>query len=121
MNTYLVGLSYHYPDDLKRWKEGVIEDFEASTGIFIKAQTEKEAIEWAQSVARAFHAQENPDDPDSWDKYSHHCWIEEDADTSGWQHCLPFLQRINHGEMPRLQDMNSKAYREWKRKSKSTG
>lgn len=121
MNTYLIGFSYHYPEDLKRWNEGVMEDFEASTGIFIAAENRREAIEWAEFVARALHAQENPEDPDSWDKYSHHCWIEEDPATSGWQHCLPFFQAVRLGEMPCLEEMNSKAYSRWQRATKPAG
>ena len=119
MKTYLVGFSYHYPEDLKRWREGTMEDFEASTGIFIAAPTGREAIRWGGTVARGLHAQENPEDPDSWDKHSHRCWIEEDPDASGWKHCFSFFQRVKHGEMPDLEEMNVVAYARWQRSARN--
>ena len=46
MQTFLIGLMYHEPESWRLWNAGVISDYESSTGVFVDAQTEQDALAW---------------------------------------------------------------------------
>lgn len=113
MEIFLVGVQYHEPESYALWKRGVIEDYESSTGLFIEAESSDEAIAWANKVAEALLRKVNSDESLQWKDYGYGCWIEEDPETSGWKHCLPFFQRVKVGEWPNFAKMGTPAYVEW--------
>jgi hypothetical protein len=56
LKKYLVGIVYHDPESWKCWKSGIIEDYESSTGVFIIAGSEQDAIQWGEKIAeKLFH------------------------------------------------------------------
>ena len=112
MATYLVGISYHYPDDYDRWESGMVEDFEASTGLFVDASSEVEAIAWGKHVGQELLSHVNPDRDVNWDVL-HIAWVEDSATESSWSHCLDFFPRVRYGEMPKLGMMTRSAYERW--------
>lgn len=108
---------YHEPDSYALWKKGVIEDYESSTGIFIYADSESDAINWGEKIAEQLFIMRNPDEPNSWKSFSYDCWI-EDEDGSGWSHAFDFFQKVKFGEMPDFGLMGTEAYKEWSDKKK---
>jgi hypothetical protein len=113
MPEYLVGFSYHEPGPYALWQQGVVEDFESSTGLWITANTSMEAISWAEQVAVALHRIVNNDPIADWRSAGHFCWIEDSPMTSSWRHCLEFFQHVRFGEMPSLDLMGTEAYCRW--------
>ena len=55
MEEYLIGICYHEPEPWRLFQQGVIEDYESSTGIFITAPSEADAISWGEHIAEALH------------------------------------------------------------------
>jgi len=118
MKKYLVGISYHEPEPYALWGKGVIEDFESSTGIFINAASEEEAIAWAEKIAAKLFAKENPKETMSWESFGHDCWIEDDWEKSGWSHCLDFFQTVDVEQYPLFELMGTRAYSIWSESNK---
>ena len=112
MNKYLVGMVYHEPDNYSLWMNGVIEDYESSTGIFIYADNESDAIMWGERIAEKLFVKCNPDEVSSWKSFSYDCWI-ENMENSSWSHAFDFFQRVNFGVMPDFDLMGTEAYKKW--------
>lgn len=115
LKKYLVGIVYHDPESWKIWKSGIIEDYESSTGVFIIASSEQDAIQWGEKVAERLFRTVNPDESNTWKSFGYHCWIEHDWNNSGWKHCLDFFQCVNVNEMPNIEMMGTDAYVRWER------
>ena len=113
MQKYLVGLQYHEPESYALWQKGVVEDYESSTGIFVKAKSEGEALAWGREVANAVLRAANNDSSLSAEAFGYECWIESDPDKSDWQHCLSFFQEVAVGELPNVEKMSASAYAVW--------
>ncbi|SFQ54381.1 hypothetical protein SAMN05216229_1372 [Geopseudomonas sagittaria] len=113
MQTYLVGLQYHEPESYALWKNGVVEDYESSTGIFVKAKSEGEALAWGMEVANAVLRAANNDSGLSAGTFGYECWIEHNPEKSDWQHCLSFFQEVAVGELPNIEKMSAFAYSVW--------
>jgi hypothetical protein len=95
------------------WSNGVIEDFESSTGIFIQSDSEEEAISWAEKIGDKLFKKENPNETKDWKSFGHFCWIENDWNKSNWSHCLDFFQNVQVGQFPDFDNMGTKAYEKW--------
>lgn len=50
-HEYLVIFQYHEPEPLQLFERGVIEDYESTTGVFITAASEEEALNWCKAIA----------------------------------------------------------------------
>jgi hypothetical protein len=92
MERYLLGISFHYPEDYVKYEKGISEDFEGSTGIFVKASNEKEALDWAKEIGSTLFKRLNPGESKTWESFGHYAWIEKDLESSGWRHCY-FVNR----------------------------
>ena len=113
MPEYLVGIMFHEPEAFASWKNGHIEDYESSTGLFVEADSGAEAITWGEQVGQALLRHVNRDDTLDWSAFGYDCWLEESAESSGWEHCLGFFQHVRVGELPNLEQMTTKAYTRW--------
>lgn len=113
MKKFLIGISYHEPETYKIWEDGIIEDYESSTGIFIQADSEKKAISWAEKIGDKLFKIVNPQETKDWKSFGHFCWVEKDWDKSGWSHCLDFFQDVKIGQFPDFDKMGTTAYKKW--------
>ena len=113
MNKYLVGLVYHDPYGYAMWNAGHIEDYESTTGIFINAENEADAIAWGEQIAQRLFESTNPAETMPWKSFDYHCWIEKDWQKSSWNHCFDFFQNVNFGEWPDIRNMGTDAYVQW--------
>jgi hypothetical protein len=95
------------------WENGVIEDYESSTGIFIQSDSEEDALSWAENIGDRLFKKENPNETKDWKSFGHFCWIENDWNNSGWSHCLDFFQNIEVGQFPDFENMGTTAYKQW--------
>ena len=88
-------------------------DYESSTGVFIDAPDEHEALKWGQEIAERFLHHERQDVTVSWrgNRYGH--WIEKDPEHSPWAHCLSSLPRVRVGQLPDFSTMTHEAYAAW--------
>jgi hypothetical protein len=118
MKEYLIGIMYHEPEAWKLWNDGLMEDYESSTGLFVKANSEDEAISWGGKVGEALLRFVNKDESLNWEEIGYRCWNESDIENSGWSHCISFFQHVAIGEMPDFAKMTTSAYEKW---SKDTG
>lgn len=118
MKDYLVGLMYHEPKAYQMWLEGLMEDYESSTGIYIKASSEKEALDWSISIAEQLFQHLNPNEDKKWKYFDYSNWIESEPANSGWNHCLEFFQRVKVGQLPDFSKMEADAYSKWMAKNK---
>ncbi len=116
LTKYLVGMEYHYFEDYERWEKGIMEDYEASTGIFIEAKTKEEAISWAENIAEKLFRIENPRETRNWKSFGHSCWVAEDLKNCGWAHYFDFLQNVKVGQYPDFENMGLAAYERWRGK-----
>ena len=121
MEEYLIGICYHEPEPWRLFQQGVIEDYESSTGVFITAPSEADAISWGEHIGEALHRFVNGDSSLRWKDSGYFCWIEHEPAVSGWQHCLSFFQHVEAGEMPDLTRMTTDAYEEWQKSNKEPG
>ena len=113
MTKYLVRISYHEPETYKMWENGIIEDYESLTGIFIQSDSKEEAISWAEKISHKLFKMENPNETEDWKSFGHFCWIENNLDKCGWLHCLDFFQDVKVGQFPDYEGMGSAAYQKW--------
>lgn len=90
-HEYLVIFQYHEPEPLQLFERGVIEDYESTTGVFITAASEEEALNWCKAIAQALLCHCNDDRSLDWTRFGHSCWIEPDPGKSTWGHCLDFF------------------------------
>ncbi len=118
MHEYLIGMTYHYPKDYDNWIKGIVEDYEASTAIFIYAENEEQALNWGEVVARALFRHVNPVTDKVWDDFYYDCWV-EDIRVSSWSPIFGFFQHINVGIMPDISMMTSEAYIRWYEENKN--
>jgi len=110
MNEYLISLEYHYPKDYDLWIKGVIEDYEAHTGLFVRAETVEQALEWGAVVAARLLNHVHAKMGLTLEQFQHECSLEVDPNQSDWTHCLGFFQHVAYGEMPELDRMTTAAY-----------
>ena len=113
MQEYLVGLMYHYSKDYKLWQAGHIEDYEASTGIFIGAENTEAALRWSRVISSKLLNYVNNTDSINLEDFQHENWIEPNPEESNWNHCLEFFQHVVDGELPNLELMTADAYAAW--------
>ncbi len=113
MNEYLISLEYHYPEDYDLWGKGVIEDYEAYTGLFVQANTVARALEWGAVVANRLLNHVHKTDGLTLEQFQHECSLEVDPKKSDWAHCLDFFQHVAYGEIPELDRMTTDAYVKW--------
>jgi len=116
MPQYLIGIMYHEPEPFAQWNRGLIEDYESSTGLFIEADSEAEAVAWGEHVGQALLRRVNKDESLDWKAFGYFCWVEQSPKTSCWSHCLDFFLRVRFGEMPNLEHMGTAAYCNWQEK-----
>lgn len=108
MEKFLVAIPYHVYD-----YEISEEEQQASTGVFIYAENESKALNWAENIAERLFLSENPGETENWKSFGYHCWIENDIKNSGWSHCLDFFQSVEYGNYPDFDKMGTNAYVEW--------
>jgi hypothetical protein len=106
-------MQYHEPEDWALYQKGITEDFESSTGLFIDANSQEEAIDWAEIVAEALLRKSNNDETLNWKDLGYRCHIMQTPERSAWNHCLSFFQRVHVGEWPDLSAMGTAAYSKW--------
>ena len=121
MRTYLVGLMYHDPESWALWNRGVIEDYESTTGVFVEAESEEQALNWSGVIAEALLRHVTGDPSLTSAQFGYECWIVPDPRESCWSHCLDFFQHVGCGQMPDLESMTSAAYGEWQSKRTRNG
>jgi hypothetical protein len=113
MNEFLIGLGYHYPEDYERWKRGITEDFEASTGLFVTAENVDDALAWGKVVAQRLLNHVHRSNDLTLEQFQHECWVEKDPGSGCWSHCLDFFQHVAVGQMPKLDQMTVDAFGQW--------
>jgi hypothetical protein len=116
MHVFLVGIMFHEPESFALWNQGVIEDYESSTGCYIEAPSVEDALAWGESIGAALLRYLNADDSLDWKGMGYYCWLEDSPETSNWKHCLDHFHRVKQGEMPDFDQMTSEAYRLWEAK-----
>jgi hypothetical protein len=116
MHEYLVGLMYHDSESFALWKRGIAEDYESTTGLFIEAESEVDALKWGGVVAVELLRHVTLEPSLTCEQFGYECWIEPDPQTSSWSHCLDFFQHVHCGQMPVLEKMTSDAYAKWQNK-----
>jgi hypothetical protein len=104
---------YHDPVSYELWNSGIIEDYESSTGVFITAKNEIEAIAWGEQIAQKLFERLNPWEINAWKSFGYTCWLIEDEKTSYWKHCLDFFQSVDAHEIPDFEKMGADAYVKW--------
>lgn len=119
MNEYLIVLEYHYPKDYKIWNKGIMEDYEAHTGLFVRADSVEQALEWGSVVATSLLNYVHGMEGLTLEQFQHECSLEEVPNESGWSHCLSFFQHVACGEMPKLDQMTTEAYVKWQKNNTS--
>ena len=112
-HEYLVIFQYHEPDPLEVFKRGVTEDYESTTGVFIKAESAEAALTWCEVIAQHVLRRCNGDSSLDWKRLGYACWIEPNPERSPWGHCLGFFQHIRVGEMPNVDAMGATGYAPW--------
>ena len=110
---YLVGIMYHEPESFALWNKGVIEDYESTTGLFVRAATVEEAVKWGDYVGQQLLRFVNNDPQLQSSKFGYQAWYEPSIEKSGWQKSVGFFQHVKVGEMPNLKMMTSDAFAEW--------
>ena len=117
MNEYLIGLMYHYPQEYELWEKGIIEDYEASTGIYITASNAEQALAWSREIAKALLNYANGTESLTLEQFQHECWLIPNPELNSWSHCLGFFQHVNVNQMPNLKEMTTDAYSIWMEKN----
>lgn len=117
MTEYLVGICFHEPGPFSLWRRGLIEDYESSTGLWVKADSPDDAVSWGEKVGEALHRKVNNDPNTEW-RGHYSCWLEDSPASSGWAHCLNFFQHVRVGEMPQLDQMTTEAYVRWRKENR---
>ncbi|KWO50045.1 hypothetical protein WT98_17070 [Burkholderia territorii] len=112
-HEYLVIFQYHEPEPRQLFERGVIEDYESTTGVFIKAAAAEDALIWCESIAQELLCRSNDDRSLDWTRLGYSCWIESNPGNSSWSHCLGFFQHVQVGEMPNVDAMGTAAYISW--------
>ena len=118
MSTFLVGIGWSDPEEVAAYERvGLDDDPRCSTGLFLDASTQEEALSWAEKVAAnymefLFRQKQHPQKA-----FEVFCWVEQRPESSAWKHCLGFFQRIAVGQFPDFQNMTTEAYTEWCRRA----
>jgi hypothetical protein len=112
-HEYLVIFQYHEPEPRQLFERGLIEDYESTTGVFIKAASAEEALVWGEAIAQELLLRCNGDGSLDWKDFGYSCWIEANPDKSSWRHCLDFFQHVQVREMPNTEAMGTSAYINW--------
>ena len=110
--SYLVGFCYHDPQGWTLHQAG-IDDYESFSALFIEAQSQEEAISWAEKVAEEFFQWVNGNEALDWKEMGYFCWLEEKPESSSWSHCLNFFQKISVGSFPNYEAMTTESYIKW--------
>jgi len=112
-SEFLVIFQYHEPEPFHQFEQGMLEEYESTTGIYIDAETENEAQKWAEAIASELLKHCNADVHLNWNQFKYSCWVEHHPDESPWSHCLDFFQHVRVGQLPVLDGMDSTAYLSW--------
>lgn len=109
MSVYLVGIMYHDTESYRRWNKGLMEDYESSTGFFITAESEADALAWGDQISAMLFKKINPDENADWKSFGYDSWI-ENIEGGYWKESYGFFQRVNYGELPNFDLMGDDAY-----------
>ena len=118
MPTFLYGFGYEQKDEME-CNRRTGSDSESSTGVFIDALSEADALVWGREISEAFLRYTHDDPVVSWKTLGYAHWIEEDPQTCPWKHCLSFFPRVCVGELPDFSQMTAEAYVRWGRENGS--
>ena len=113
---FLIIFQYHEPEPFRLFEQGDIEEYESSTGVYIEAETAEHAHEWGEFVAGELLRHCNANRALEWKRFGYPCWIETTPEESPWNNCLGFFQRIQAGQLPELDEMDTAAYQCWSAK-----
>jgi len=112
MSVYLVGIMYHDTESYRRWNKGLTEDYELSTGIFITAEFEGEALAWGNQISAMLFKKINPDESADWKSFGYDSWI-ENIEGGCWKQNYGCFQSVKIGELPNFDLMGDDAYEKW--------
>jgi hypothetical protein len=118
MPTFLYGFGYEDKDEME-YNRRTDSDFESSTGVFIDAPSETDALAWGREISEAFLRHAHGDPAASWKALDYAHWIEADPASCSWKHCLSFFPRVRVGEFPDFSRMTPEAYSDWSREHES--
>jgi hypothetical protein len=88
-------------------------DFESSTGVFIEAPSDADALAWGSEISEAFLRHAYGDSAISWKALDYAHWIEADPASCSWKHCLSFFPTVRVGQFPEFSQMTAEAYARW--------
>jgi hypothetical protein len=112
MPRFLYGFGYEQKDEMAHnLRTG--SDFESSTGVFIDAPSEAEALAWGREISEAFLRHAHGDPSVSWRALGYTHWIEPDPASCSWKHCLSCFPTVRVGEFPDFSRMTPQAYADW--------
>lgn len=90
-HEYLVIFQYREPEPLQLFERGVAEDYESTTGVFINAESDEEALIWSGAIAQERLRYCNGDRSLDWKYMGYTNWIESNPEKLPWSHCLSFF------------------------------
>lgn len=118
MSPFLVGISWCDPEEVAAFvRVGLDDDPRCSTGIFIIAKNEAEALSWGETIGNKFMDFLFKDKNYQQKELELFCWIEKDPEQSRWKHCLNFFQTVSVGQFPEFKGMTAEAYSDWCKKA----
>jgi hypothetical protein len=112
MPTFLYGFGYEQKDEMDH-NRATGSDFESSTGVFIDAPSEADALAWGCEISEAFMRYAHGNPSVSWRALRYAHWIEPDPESCSWKHCLSFFPKVRVGEFPDFARMTTQAYVDW--------
>lgn len=99
VTEFLIALQYHFSKDYDLWKKGYIDDYKASTGIFIRAQDANAALEWSREISRNLLNYVNDRDDLTLEEFQHENWIVLNPEESVWARRLKFFSACGAGRV----------------------
>lgn len=101
MEKYLYYFGYQDQEEFE------FNDGEGSTGVFIQAENEKQALQWGREISEAFMKYIHRNDTLSWKAIGYAHWVEKNYYESDWSHCLDFFQVVKVGVFPQFYEMTT--------------
>jgi|SRR5215469_9861794 len=118
MNTYLVGIGWSDPEEVRAYVcAGLDDDPCCSTALFITAENETTARAWGREVCQKYMGYLFAGKNYRAEELEVHCWIEAEPKNCRWSHCLDFFQRVHVGHVPEFPKMTAEAYVNWCKKA----
>jgi hypothetical protein len=109
---FLIGLLYYEPIAADLWLKGTLEDCESSTNFFVLAQSAEDALTWAEQISRVFREFTDPEHKLDNERFPYICYL---ADETTIEHCRGYVQTVQVGELPVIEDLSTDAYTRWYR------